>query len=106
ETRFMKFLGGKDLVFALLILIFIGCAIFIFDQVSYIFKPFIIVFNTIVAPIIVSIILYYLFNSLVNFMERYNISFLWGVFILLLIIIVVIVCTIILLILLIDVLFI
>lgn len=87
ETRFMKFLGGKDLVFALLILIFIGCAIFIFDQVSYIFKPFIIVFNTIVAPIIVSIILYYLFNPLVNLMERYNISRLWGVLILFLVII-------------------
>lgn len=87
ETRFMKFLGGKDLVFALLILIFIGCAIFIFDQVSYIFKPFIIVFNKIVAPIIVSIILYYLFNPLVNLMERYNISRLWGVIILFLVII-------------------
>ncbi|WP_192942896.1 AI-2E family transporter [Staphylococcus cohnii] len=87
ETRFMKFLGGKDLVFALLILIFIGCAIFIFDQVSYIFKPFIIVFNTIVAPIVVSIILYYLFNPLVNLMERYNISRLWGVIILFLVII-------------------
>ncbi|MDE1710793.1 AI-2E family transporter [Staphylococcus cohnii] len=87
ETRFMKFLGGKDLVFALLILIFIGCAIFIFDQVSYIFKPFIIVFNTFVAPIIVSIILYYLFNPLVNLMERYNISRLWGVIILFLVII-------------------
>lgn len=87
ETRFMKFLGGKDLDFALLILIFIGCAIFIFDQVSYIFKPFIIVFNTIVAPIIVSIILYYLFNPLVNLMERYNISRLWGVIILFLVII-------------------
>ncbi|KKD21975.1 membrane protein [Staphylococcus cohnii subsp. cohnii] len=87
ETRFMKFLGGKDLVFALLILIFIGCAIFIFDQVSYIFKLFIIVFNTIVAPIIVSIILYYLFNPLVNLMERYNISRLWGVIILFLVII-------------------
>lgn len=87
ETRFMKFLGGKDLVFALLILIFIGCAIFIFDQVSYIFKSFIIVFNTIVAPIIVSIILYYLFNPLVNLMERYNISRLWGVIILFLVII-------------------
>ncbi|KKI65616.1 AI-2E family transporter [Staphylococcus cohnii] len=87
ETRFMKFLGGKDLVFALLILIFIGCAIFIFDQVSYIFKAFIIVFNTIVAPIIVSIILYYLFNPLVNLMERYNISRLWGVIILFLVII-------------------
>ncbi|NWK83779.1 AI-2E family transporter [Staphylococcus sp. GSSP0090] len=87
ETRFMKFMGGKDLLFALIMLILIGIAIFIFDQVSYIFKPFIIVFNTIVAPIIVSIILYYLFNPLVNLMERYNISRLWGVIILFLVII-------------------
>ena len=83
ETRFMRFLGGKDLIFGLFMLILI----FIFDQVSYIFKPFIIVFNTIVAPIIVSLILYYLFNPIVNLMERYNISRLWGVIILFLVII-------------------
>lgn len=87
ETRFMRFLGGKDLIFGLFMLILIGIVIFIFDQVSYIFKPFIIVFNTIVAPIIVSLILYYLFNPIVNLMERYNISRLWGVIILFLVII-------------------
>ncbi|SCT37990.1 AI-2E family transporter [Staphylococcus caeli] len=87
ETRFMKFMGGKDLLFGLFMLILLGIAIFIFDQVSYIFKPFIIVFNTIAAPIIVSIILYYLLNPLVNLMERYNISRLWGVIILFLVII-------------------
>ena len=87
ETRFMKFAGGKDLLFGLLILILVGIAIFIFDQVSYIFKPFIIIFNTIVAPIIVSVILYYLLNPLVNLMERYNISRLWGVIILFLLIV-------------------
>ncbi|MEB7831557.1 AI-2E family transporter [Staphylococcus xylosus] len=87
ETRFMKFAGGKDLLFGLLILILVGIAIFIFDQVSYIFKPFIIIFNTIAAPIIVSVILYYLLNPLVNFMERYNISRLWGVIILFLLIV-------------------
>ncbi|MFY2827020.1 AI-2E family transporter [Staphylococcus arlettae] len=87
ETRFMRFLGGKDLIFGLFVLILIGIVIFIFDQVSYIFKPFIIVFNTIVAPIIVSLILYYLFNPIVNLMERYNISRLWGVIILFLVII-------------------
>ncbi|MDH9161898.1 AI-2E family transporter [Staphylococcus succinus] len=90
ETRFMKFFGGKDLLFGLLILILVGIAIFIFDQVSYVFKPFIIVFNTIAAPVIVSIILYYLFNPLVNLMERYNISRIWGVIILFLLIIAVI----------------
>ncbi|WP_326035177.1 AI-2E family transporter [Staphylococcus xylosus] len=87
ETRFMKFVGGKDLLFGLLILILVGIAIFIFDQVSYIFKPFIIIFNTIAAPIIVSVILYYLLNPLVNLMERYNISRLWGVIILFLLIV-------------------
>lgn len=87
ETRFMRFLSGKDLIFGLFMLILIGIVIFIFDQVSYIFKPFIIVFNTIVAPIIVSLILYYLFNPIVNLMERYNISRLWGVIILFLVII-------------------
>lgn len=87
ETRFMKFLGGKDLIFGLSMLILIGIVIFIFDQVSYIFKPFIIVFNTIVAPIIVSLILFYLFNPIVNLMERYNIPRVWGVSILFLVII-------------------
>ncbi|KYH14576.1 AI-2E family transporter [Staphylococcus kloosii] len=87
ETRFMKFLGGKDLIFGLSMLILIGIVIFIFDQVSYIFKPLIIVFNTIVAPIIVSLILFYLFNPIVNLMERYNIPRVWGVSILFLVII-------------------
>lgn len=87
ETRFMKFLGGKDLIFGLCMLILIGIVIFIFDRVSYIFKPFIIVFNTIVAPIIVSLILFYLFNPIVNLMERYNIPRVWGVSILFLVII-------------------
>lgn len=87
ETRFMKFMGGKNLLFTLLILIAIGVTIFIFNQVSYIFKPFIIIINTIAAPIIVSMILYYLFNPLINLMERYNISRLWGIIILFLMII-------------------
>ncbi|MCG7340675.1 AI-2E family transporter [Staphylococcus auricularis] len=82
ETRFMKFLGGKDIVFGLIVLTLLGIVIFIFDQVSYVFKPFIIVFNTVAAPIIVSLILYYLLNPIVNLMERYNIPRLWGIIIL------------------------
>ena len=86
ETRFMKFLGGKDIIFGLILLILLGIVIFIFDQISYIFKPFIIIFNTIVAPIVISLILFYLLNPIVNFMERYHISRLWGVVIIFLVI--------------------
>lgn len=86
ETRFMKFLGGKDLLFALVSLVLLGIVIFIFDKVSYVFHPFIIVFNTIVAPIIVSLILFYLINPIINLMERYNIPRLLGIIIVFLVI--------------------
>ncbi|QHW37283.1 AI-2E family transporter [Staphylococcus ursi] len=82
ESRFMKFFGGKDLIFALLVFILVGIVIFIFDRVSYIFQPFIIIFNTIAAPIIIALILYYLFNPVINLMERYNINRIWGITIL------------------------
>ncbi|ARJ51806.1 AI-2E family transporter [Staphylococcus lutrae] len=82
ESRFMKFFGGKDLIFALLVFILIGIVIFVFDRVSYIFQPIIIVFNTIAAPIIIALILYYLFNPIINLMERYNINRVWGITIL------------------------
>ncbi|PTG35729.1 AI-2E family transporter [Staphylococcus capitis] len=79
ETRFMRFLGGNDLIYGLVALVLLGIVIFIFDKVSYVFGPFIIIFNTIAAPIIVSLILFYLFNPLVNLMERYRIPRLLGI---------------------------
>ncbi|MDS4005445.1 AI-2E family transporter [Staphylococcus capitis] len=79
ETRFMRFLGGNDLIYGLVALVLLGIVIFIFDKVSYVFEPFIIIFNTIAAPIIISLILFYLFNPLVNLMERYRIPRLLGI---------------------------
>ncbi|AUJ51389.1 AI-2E family transporter [Staphylococcus hominis subsp. hominis] len=87
ETRFMKFLGGKDLLFALVSLVLLGISIFIFDKISYVFQPFVIIFNTIIAPIILSLILYYLLNPIINLMERYNIPRLLAIIIVFLVII-------------------
>ena len=87
ETRFMKFLGGKDLLFALVSLVLLGITIFIFDKISYVFQPFVIIFNTIAAPIILSLILYYLLNPVINLMERYNIPRLLAITIVFLVII-------------------
>ncbi|MCS4485382.1 AI-2E family transporter [Staphylococcus americanisciuri] len=82
ESRFMKFFGGKDLLFALVVFILIGVVVFIFDRVSYIFQPFTIILNTIAAPIIVALILYYLFNPIINILERYHIKRVWGIILL------------------------
>ncbi|HDA2104308.1 TPA: AI-2E family transporter [Staphylococcus aureus] len=79
ESRYMKFVGGNDLVFSLIVLVLLGIVIFIFEKVSYVFDPFIIVFKTIAAPIIVSLILFYLFNPIVNMMERYRIPRIAGI---------------------------
>ncbi|WP_103144956.1 cell elongation protein CozEb [Staphylococcus aureus] len=79
ESRYMKFVGGNDLVFSLIALVLLGIVIFIFEKVSYVFDPFIIVFKTIAAPIIVSLILFYLFNPIVNMMERYRIPRVAGI---------------------------
>lgn len=79
ESRYMKFIGGNDLVFSLIALVLLGIVIFIFDKVSYVFEPFIIIFKTIAAPIIVSLILFYLLNPIVNLMERYRIPRIAGI---------------------------
>ncbi|HDG7091102.1 cell elongation protein CozEb [Staphylococcus aureus] len=79
ESRYMKFVGGNDLVFSLIALVLLGIVIFIFEKVSYVFDPFIIVFKTIAAPIIVSLILFYLFNPIVNMMECYRIPRVAGI---------------------------
>ncbi|WP_169712015.1 AI-2E family transporter [Mammaliicoccus stepanovicii] len=79
----MKFFGGRDIYFILGLFILLGLTIFIFQKVSFIFEPLMTVITTLVGPIIVAFVAFYLFNPIINFMERYNISRLWGIIILL-----------------------
>lgn len=84
STRFTKFLGGRDLLFSLLILILIGIAVFIYNKVSFIFHPIIIIFSTIAAPIIIAFIAYYIMNPIVNLLEKLHIKRIWGIVIIIL----------------------
>ena len=83
-TRFTKFLGGRDLIFALTVLIFIGIAIFIYNKISFIFHPIIVIFSTITAPIIIAFIAYYIMNPIVNLLEKLHIKRIWGIVIIIL----------------------
>ncbi|MBM7599604.1 putative PurR-regulated permease PerM [Virgibacillus halotolerans] len=83
-TRFIKFLGGRDLIFVLTALIFIGITIFIFNKVSFIFHPIIVIFSTISAPIIIGFIVYYIMNPIVNLLEKLHIKRIWGIVIIIL----------------------
>ncbi|WP_077324911.1 AI-2E family transporter [Virgibacillus siamensis] len=84
SDRFIKFIGGRDLLFSLILIILIGITIFIFNQVKFIFDPLIIVLSTVVPPIILAFVTYYLLNPIVDLLERLHIKRIWGILILIL----------------------
>lgn len=74
ETKWIQFLGGKGLIFTLVVFLLIGSTIFIFQQISFIFHPLQIIFKIMINPVIFALILYYLFNPLVNYLEHHGIK--------------------------------
>lgn len=83
-SRFINFLGGKSLFFLFALLALIGITVFIYDKVSYVFHPFIVIFSTIAPPLILAFIAYYLLNPIVNLFEKIRIKRIWGILILIL----------------------
>ncbi|SEQ38245.1 Predicted PurR-regulated permease PerM [Virgibacillus subterraneus] len=84
ESRFMNFIGGRDLFFGLILLILIGIAILIYTKVSFIFNPILVVFSTVLPPVILAFIAYYLLNPIVNILQRLHIKRIWGIVIIIL----------------------
>jgi predicted PurR-regulated permease PerM len=83
-SQFMKFIGGRDLLFGLIVLLLIGIGIMIYTKISFIFHPIIVIVSTLVAPVILAFIAYYLMNPVVNLLERLHIKRIWGILILIL----------------------
>lgn len=80
----MKFIGGRGLFSGLFLLILIGITIFVYNQVSFIFDPILIIFSTVVPPIILAFIAFYLLGPIVNLLERVHIKRIWGIIIIIL----------------------
>ena len=81
-TRYRNFLGGNNLVFSLIVIILIGIVIFLYSKIAFIFKPLIVISSTIVAPAILATVAYYLFNPVINWLEKHKVKRLWGIIIL------------------------
>lgn len=84
SSKFIRFLGGRDLIFALIVLILIGIVIFVYNQVSFIFYPILVILSTVMPPIILALIAYYLLNPFIRLMEKLRIKRIWGIIILIL----------------------
>lgn len=80
STKFIRFLGGKNLLFSLITLLLLGCVIYIFNKVSFIFYPFQVLFELVILPGVLAVILYYLFRPLLFFLERW-IPRIWSILI-------------------------
>lgn len=80
------FLNNRFVVF-LVILLLIGLNILIFTHISFVFTPFVVLLKTVLLPIILSAILYYLLNPIVNYLEKKNVKRVYSIFGLYLIII-------------------
>ncbi|WP_036198526.1 AI-2E family transporter [Ureibacillus sinduriensis] len=70
QTRFIRFLGGKNLLFLLITLLLAGCIIFIFDKVDFIFYPLQVLFEVVILPGVLAIIGYYLLRPFVRLADK------------------------------------
>ncbi|MFC4411266.1 AI-2E family transporter [Chungangia koreensis] len=87
-TNFIRFLGGKNTLFLLISILLLGLIIFVFSKISFIFEPIIVLISTIVFPLIVATIAYYLLRGIVKIMnEKLKIPRVWAILLLFLILI-------------------
>ena len=70
EDKLLAFIGGKFIIYILLIVILLGIAIYLYTEISYIFTPINAIVSSIITPIIVAYVFYYMLNPLVNFFEK------------------------------------
>ena len=70
EDKLLAFIGGKFIIYILLIIILLGIAIYLYTEISYIFIPINTIVSSIITPIIVAYVFYYMLNPLVNFFSK------------------------------------
>ncbi len=62
----------------------IGITLYIYNKISFIFNPLIVILSTLTPPIILAFIAYYLLNPIVDLLERWKIKRIWGIVIIIL----------------------
>lgn len=81
KTNYIQFMGGRNTLFTLIALVLIGLIIFIFREVSFIFNPLSVFMQTVVLPVTLAMILYYLLRPVLRLLERFRIKRIWGILI-------------------------
>jgi predicted PurR-regulated permease PerM len=76
----MKGLGlNQKLVLFLVTILLIGLNIFVLDKISYIFHPFLVLFETVFLPLLLTGVAYYLLNPIVDYLERRKVKRIYSI---------------------------
>jgi len=81
QTKFIRFLGGKNLLFSLIVLLLLGCVIFIYDKISFIFEPLQVLMNAVILPGVLGIIAYYLLRPFMRILMNWKVPRIWAILI-------------------------
>jgi predicted PurR-regulated permease PerM len=87
SEMFKKLILNNRFVLFLMILLLIGINILIFREVSFIFTPLEVLFKTVLLPIMMATVLYYLLNPLVNYLEKLKVKRVYSILFLYIVII-------------------
>lgn len=87
SSMFIRFLGGKNLLFSLVIILLLGCTVFIYDKISFIFEPLHVLFEVIILPGVLGVILFYLLRPALKLLVRWKIPRALGILILYIVVI-------------------
>jgi predicted PurR-regulated permease PerM len=80
-SNVIRFLGGRSTLFVLISILLIGLIILIFNWISFIFYPITVFFSTVVLPVILATIAYYLLRPILRLLEKIKIPRIWGILI-------------------------
>ena len=81
KFNIIHFLGGKSTLFVLVSILLIGLIIVVFKEVSFIFYPIKVFSSTVILPIILASIGYYLLRPILRLLEKIHIPRVWGILI-------------------------
>ncbi len=73
-SKLIQFFGGKTSYYLIGLIILSALAIYLLTTVSFIFKPLVVIITTILPPMIFALLLYYLLNPIVDFINKKGLS--------------------------------
>lgn len=86
-NTFRRFFLNNKFVLFLMILLLIGLNILVLNKIPYVFSPLVVLVKTVLLPLLLTGIAFYLLNPIVDWMERKRIKRVYAIFLLYLVII-------------------